>query len=272
MKRTIKESQLRRIISETVKNVINEYGDTPKGQYMLGKLQARKGDSTWAPSFQASVERDQAAEKAEQQGRSYNITHKNMLNAYRRGKNGETFESKIRRIVRNTINEGHWNPDIYDKWEQVREMVGDDTMLNELYNFLSSDQIEGFINDHMDRNYELGLNQDYDDMDESKTRRTVNENVEYDDHMAISDELNKLGWAYSDSQDVTHKQTGRKGIRWRIEPYRSNLNGTQPADIETVKQTMTQLLGNNNVQFSNGQNKYAPEQTVTSMITLEPEM
>lgn len=70
-------------------------------------------------------------------------------------------ESKLRSLinetVKNVINEGHWDSAIYDKWEQVREMVGDDNMIRELYNYLSSDQIEDFINDHMNRNYELGL-------------------------------------------------------------------------------------------------------------------
>lgn len=70
-------------------------------------------------------------------------------------------ESELKNIVREslrrTINEGHWNSEYYDKWEQVREMVGDDTMLQELYNYLSGDQIEDFIYDHMGRNYELGI-------------------------------------------------------------------------------------------------------------------
>lgn len=72
-------------------------------------------------------------------------------------------ESELKNIVREslkkTINEGHWNSEVYDKWEQVREAVGDDTMLQELYNYLSSDQIEDFIYDHMSRNFELGIEQ-----------------------------------------------------------------------------------------------------------------
>ena len=70
-------------------------------------------------------------------------------------------ESELKRMisesVRRALNEGHWDSDVYDKWEQVREMVGDDTMLSELYHYMSSDQIEDFIYDHMDRHYELGL-------------------------------------------------------------------------------------------------------------------
>ena len=44
MKRTIRltESDLHRIVMESVQQVINEIGDTPKGQYMLGRLQGRQ--------------------------------------------------------------------------------------------------------------------------------------------------------------------------------------------------------------------------------------
>lgn len=44
MKKTIKlsESDLHRIVMESVQQVINEIGDTPKGQYMLGRLQGRQ--------------------------------------------------------------------------------------------------------------------------------------------------------------------------------------------------------------------------------------
>jgi hypothetical protein len=67
------------------------------------------------------------------------------------------LENIVRESLRRAINEGHWNSEFYDKWEQVRELVGDDTMLQELYNYLSGDQIEDFIYDHMGRNYELGI-------------------------------------------------------------------------------------------------------------------
>ena len=36
------ESDLRRIVKESVNRVLNEIGDTPKGQYMLGRLQGRQ--------------------------------------------------------------------------------------------------------------------------------------------------------------------------------------------------------------------------------------
>lgn len=44
MKNTIRltESQLKDLIAESVRNVLNEIGETPKGQYMLGRTAARK--------------------------------------------------------------------------------------------------------------------------------------------------------------------------------------------------------------------------------------
>ena len=101
-------------------------------------------------------------------------------------------------------------------------------------------------------------------------KRVLRENIEYDDAGAISDALANIGWAYSDSQDVSHRETGRRGIRWRIEPYSGNPNGVKPVDLETVKSTMTQLLGVGNVEFSSGQHRYAPEIKFATMITLEP--
>ena len=38
----LSESQLHRIIEESVKSVLNEIGDTERGQYALGAAQARR--------------------------------------------------------------------------------------------------------------------------------------------------------------------------------------------------------------------------------------
>ena len=112
MKKTIKlsEDKFHNLIKESVKRILrennmklNEYGDTPKGQYMLGRLQARKGSETWAPSWEASEERDNAATKAEKQGKSYNITHNNMLRAYRDGKNGVQWNESLNRLIKESV-------------------------------------------------------------------------------------------------------------------------------------------------------------------------
>ena len=36
------ESDLHRIVKESVQKILNEIGDTAKGQYMLGRLQGRQ--------------------------------------------------------------------------------------------------------------------------------------------------------------------------------------------------------------------------------------
>lgn len=45
------ESDLHNIVKESVNKILNEIGDTPKGQYMLGALMGRKlknKDKSWA--------------------------------------------------------------------------------------------------------------------------------------------------------------------------------------------------------------------------------
>lgn len=53
MKRRIRltEGDLKRIISESVKRALNEIGDTTKGQYMLGRLAARKRKNGDFPGY-----------------------------------------------------------------------------------------------------------------------------------------------------------------------------------------------------------------------------
>ena len=62
----------------------------------------------------------------------------------------------IKESVKRIIKEGHYSSDSAQKWDQVREMVGDDAMIQELWNYLDADSIDDFI-EHMDRNYELNL-------------------------------------------------------------------------------------------------------------------
>jgi hypothetical protein len=99
--------------------------------------------------------------------------------------------------------------------------------------------------------------------------RILNEGIEYDDYGAIADALEECGWAYSDSSDVVNRQTGQKGIRYRIEPYNRNLKGIKPCSAEEVKNRMIQLLGEENVVFSEGTYRYAPELKALSMVVLE---
>lgn len=70
----------------------------------------------------------------------------------------------IKKHVKQALNEGHWDSSVYEKFEEVRNAVGDDTLISELYNWLDGDSIEEFI-ENMDRNYDLGLSEEDDDLD-----------------------------------------------------------------------------------------------------------
>lgn len=75
-------------------------------------------------------------------------------------------ENKLRRIimeqVKKAINEGSANRDTYDKWETIIEMMGADRVLGEVWNFLSGDEIEEFI-EHVNRYYDIFPDEEDDD-------------------------------------------------------------------------------------------------------------
>lgn len=106
-------------------------------------------------------------------------------------------------------------------------------------------------------------------MSESKKRNSskyINETIEYDDYGSISDALAQCGWAYSDCYDVHNRNTGQNGIRYIIEPYPNNLEGIKPMDVDEMKEKMVALLGQENVIFSEGQHRQAPEIKNLSMV------
>ena len=55
------ENDLHKIVKESVKKIINEIGDTNRGQYMLGRLAAKKNAAnyynTYAPEIQRAREK-----------------------------------------------------------------------------------------------------------------------------------------------------------------------------------------------------------------------
>lgn len=67
-------------------------------------------------------------------------------------------ETKLRQIISETvkkvIKEGHFDSNVYDEFSEIREMIGDDTLISELYNWMGADSIEGFIK-HIKRYYEI---------------------------------------------------------------------------------------------------------------------
>ena len=60
----------------------------------------------------------------------------------------------VKKSIYNLIKEGTTDDYMNDMWQYLEEALGAETVLNELYYYLDSDTIEGFIN-HMKRHYEI---------------------------------------------------------------------------------------------------------------------
>lgn len=104
-----------------------------------------------------------------------------------------------------------------------------------------------------------------------KPKQKMNESVDYDDYASILNALAECGWAFTDSYDVRNRTTGQQGVRYIIEPYPNNLDGIEPFDVEQMKQKMIQFIGKDNVIFSEGQHRQAPEIKNLSMVVFENE-
>lgn len=67
-------------------------------------------------------------------------------------------ESDLRNIVKESVNkvirEGHWNTDVDAEWDSIVGVVGAETMLNELHQYLDSDVIDDFI-EHIKNMYDI---------------------------------------------------------------------------------------------------------------------
>lgn len=113
MKQTIKlrESELRRMIAESVKSVLNEIGDTDKGQDALGQVYGRAlrraqmlGDKGAASRRLRKIAHD-AEDKAYSEREKYNLftgfsKFDNAINTgYAKAENNEAINRKIGRIV-----------------------------------------------------------------------------------------------------------------------------------------------------------------------------
>ena len=113
MKQTVKltESELRNMIAETVKSVLNEIGDTDKGQDALGQVYGRAlrraqmlGDKGAASRRLRKIAHD-AEDKAYSEREKYNLftgfsKFDNAINTgYAKAENNEAINRKIGRIV-----------------------------------------------------------------------------------------------------------------------------------------------------------------------------
>lgn len=104
---------------------------------------------------------------------------------------------------------------------------------------------------------------------EEKVYKKLEENVEYDDYASISEALVQCGWAYTDSFEVVNRKTGQYGMRYIIEPYPNNPDGIKPMNVEEMKAKMTEFIGPDNVLFSEGQHRQAPEIKNLSMVVFD---
>ena len=97
-------------------------------------------------------------------------------------------ESKLKQIISDSVKrilkEGSSFKEDYDNWERVKEHLGCEGMLSELYNYLSCDQISNFIN-AVDREYELNL---------STKNEEVSDEYEYDEeNNGLYESLDEIG-------------------------------------------------------------------------------
>ncbi len=58
-------------------------------------------------------------------------------------------------------------------------------------------------------------------------------------------------------------------MRYIIEPYPNNPDGIKPMNVEEMKAKMTEFIGPDNVLFSEGQHRQAPEIKNLSMVVFE---
>ncbi len=57
----------------------------------------------------------------------------------------DSLKKIINESVKRILKEGHWNRDVYSEFSELRETLGDDTLISELYNWMDGDEIEEFI-------------------------------------------------------------------------------------------------------------------------------
>lgn len=67
--------------------------------------------------------------------------------------NKDKIQQIIRECIYKTINEGTTYDDTIQKWELLKEQVGCEQMVEDIFNYLSSDQLEQLVE---------WFNQDYD--------------------------------------------------------------------------------------------------------------
>ena len=85
-----------------------------------------------------------------------------------KGRKPKLTKSRLQKIINENIKkvlkEGHWNSDVYDEFSELREALGDDTLISELYNWMDGSEIEEFIQ-NTKRMYDLDGSDEQEDSD-----------------------------------------------------------------------------------------------------------
>ena len=72
-------------------------------------------------------------------------------------------EGDLHRIIKNQVkrvlNEGSPSQDVYNKWEDIKEYIGADRMIDDIWNYLDSNQLEKLV-DWFNQDYDLFDNED----------------------------------------------------------------------------------------------------------------
>ena len=59
-------------------------------------------------------------------------------------------ESQLNRVIRKSIkkalNEGSYNTEVYRKWLDIKDAIGADAMLDEIWNITNADELEEIVN------------------------------------------------------------------------------------------------------------------------------
>lgn len=154
------EANLHRIVKESVKKIINEVGDTNRGQYMLGRLAAKKNAAkyynTYAPEIQRAMEKRNIGKYANEHGNgsfgqdiafSHGYTdydHDNHLGAvsdkYNRYKNQDSNPilqtvGELRHMLHNMLNIAYryrGNAPIAEN--EIEDMLNMSKQINDYYN------------------------------------------------------------------------------------------------------------------------------------------
>lgn len=65
----------------------------------------------------------------------------------------------IRNQVKRVLNEGSTSQEVYNKWEDIKEVIGSERMIDDIWNYLDTNQLEKLV-DWFDQDYDLFDNDD----------------------------------------------------------------------------------------------------------------